>query len=337
MISDIGISGGGSPAKKATKRKVAGVVIVLAMAATAPAFAHASFGAAATFGFMPNTEGGTGLTGSTPPYPANATRTVYTRVPDERADPFNGNPNTTVDVQTTVPIGWTDAACGAAKTNKNDVTTNNTNQPGNVVAGWTCMIMTSGPNTVLHWSGPPVVSPGTDLDGPAWFEFTVTTPSPAVQTTYNGTAGTEGFIVEQGYASGEVVRWIPNAAVPGGGVVAGGLARTVAGNPCHNPTLLGTPGNDLLVGTAGVDVIDGLAGEDILKGFGSDDILCGGAGNDRIEGGSGNDRTYGHDGDDVIQAQTQDDALDGGAGTDRCDGGAGIDTVTACEKFSRIP
>ena len=69
------------------------------------------------------------------------------------------------------------------------------------------------------------------------FHLQVTTPAPAAKTTYNGTNGTEGFIVDQRYASGERSHWIPNAAFrghpPAGSevIVSSGLARTVAAKP----------------------------------------------------------------------------------------------------------
>ncbi|MGH3849174.1 MAG: hypothetical protein ACRDRT_05645, partial [Pseudonocardiaceae bacterium] len=140
---------GGLDRSTGKRRKAAGVVFALVLGAAAPALAHASFPGSPTFGFMPNTEGGTGATGSTPPYPPNVTRTLYARVPGERADPFNGAPNSTIDVKVTIPAGWTNAACGAAKANKNDATTNNTNQPGTLVAGWTCAAEVAGSNRVL--------------------------------------------------------------------------------------------------------------------------------------------------------------------------------------------
>ena len=95
---------------------------------------------------------------------------------------------------------------------------------------------TASGRSVLHWSGPQVAAPKTYVDSAQWFVYRVTTPSPAVQTTYNGAAGsgTEGFIVDQRYASGTTEHWIPNAAFvgnpPAGSTttVASGLARTVA-------------------------------------------------------------------------------------------------------------
>ena len=69
-----------------------------------------------------------------------------------------------------------------------------------------------------------------------FFVFTVTVPSPAVQTSYTGAAGsgTEGFIVDQYYASGAISHWYPDddyqGTIPPGAVseLATGLVRTVA-------------------------------------------------------------------------------------------------------------
>jgi hypothetical protein len=213
------------------------LLAVMAILATAvPAFGHASFPGYSAFGFAPNTSGGTGLPGSTPPYAANTEVTIHTRVPFEQTEPHNGSDDTTVDVEVIVPDGWTGAECGAARKQINDDTTNFTNQPGDAVAGWTCAITSEDDHEVLHWSGPQVVSPATAADSAQFFTFSVTTPSPVEQTTYNGAAGsgTEGFIVDQEYASGEIKYWIPHADFPGSppigaeSVVAGGLARTVA-------------------------------------------------------------------------------------------------------------
>jgi hypothetical protein len=205
------------------------------VASEPPASGHASISAAATFGFAPNPAGGTGALGSTPPYAPNAFTTIYLRAPFEQTVLFNGSADTTVDVRAVVPAGWTNPSCGPAKVQINNASTNNTNQPGADVPGWTCDILTVGPNSVVHWSGPQVVAPANASDSAQFFVFSVTTPAPATQTTYDGTNGTEGFIVDQRYASGETVHWIPNAAFPGTppvgaeSEVATGLVRTVAG------------------------------------------------------------------------------------------------------------
>ena len=222
--------------RRATRRTVAvaGLAFAGLVATAVPAWAHASFPGYAAFGFAPNTSGGTGAEGSTPPYVANTAVTVYARIPYEMTEPYNGSDNTTVDVKIIVPAGWTSPACGAAKTQIKDASTNNTNQPGADVAGWSCSITTAGANQVIHWSGPQVQSPATAADSAQFFVFTITTPMPTVQTTYDGTNGTQGFIVDQTYAGGEIEHWIPNEAFPGTPpqgsqtTVAAGLARTVA-------------------------------------------------------------------------------------------------------------
>ena len=227
----------------------------LTVAGALPAFAHPSFSASATFGFAPNTAGGTGAVGSTPPYVAGSTNTLFVRVPFEQVDAFNGSDDTTVDVKATVPAGWTNPVCGPAKTQVNSAATNSTNQPGSDVAGWSCEVLTVGANKVLHWSGPQVVAPATFADSPQFFVFTVTAPSPSVQTSYNGTGGTEGFILDQQYASGATEHWIPNAAFvgtpPAGSVttVATGLVRTVA---APIPQASGSPASQTITATVPV-------------------------------------------------------------------------------------
>jgi hypothetical protein len=199
------------------------------------ASAHASIPTSPTFAFAPNTAGGTGALNSTPPYAPNAFTTITVRVPFEQTTLFNGSVDTTVDVRIVVPAGWTNPMCGPAKTQINNASTNNTNQPGSDVPGWSCAILDEAGHKVLHWSGPQVIAPANEADSAQFFVFSVTTPAPATQTTYDGTNGTEGFIVDQKYASGETVHWIPNAAFPGtppaGATteVATGLVRTVAG------------------------------------------------------------------------------------------------------------
>jgi hypothetical protein len=119
----------------------------------------------------------------------------------------------------------------------NNSSTNNTNQPGSEHPDWDCELMQVGGHDVVHFWGPQVQAPETSLDSAQWFSFIVRTPSPAVQTTYNGTNGTEGYIVDQTYASGAIEHWIPDAAYvgdppPGSNtIVAGGLARTVFAAP----------------------------------------------------------------------------------------------------------
>ena len=81
--------------------------VTVAAASALPALAHPGFSAAAGFGFAPNTSGGTGAVGSTPPYAPGTTQTLHLRVPFEQTEPFNGSDDTTVDVQVVVPNGWT--------------------------------------------------------------------------------------------------------------------------------------------------------------------------------------------------------------------------------------
>jgi hypothetical protein len=212
------------------------VTTLAALLCTAlPASGHASIPSSAAFGFLPNTAGGTGAPGSTPPYVPGSTVTIALRVPFEQTQPFNGSDDTTVDIKATVPAGWTNATCGPAKAQVNNASTNNTNQPAADVAGWTCAVDVAGTHQVLHWSGPQVAAPATASSSVQFVLFDVTVPTPAVQTTYNGKNGTEGFIVDQTYASGHAVHWIPDAAFPGTAPtgaessVATGLARTVGG------------------------------------------------------------------------------------------------------------
>jgi hypothetical protein len=208
---------------------------VAVLCSTLQASAHASIPSSAAFGFLPNTAGGTGAPGSTPPYVPGSSVTIALRVPFEQTEQHNGADDTTVDIKTIVPSGWTNATCVAAKTQINNPTTNNTNQPGADVAGWSCEVLDVAGHQVLHWSGPQVASPQKASDSVQFVLFNVTVPTPAEQTTYNGKNGTEGFIVDQVYASGEAVHWIPDDAFPGTvptgakSIVASGLVRTVGG------------------------------------------------------------------------------------------------------------
>ena len=214
---------------------LAAVVIATLLSSQPSASAHPSIPAAPTSGFAPNIAGGSGALGTTPPYAPNAFTTIYLRVPFEQTVPFNGSPDTTVDVRVVVPAGWTNPMCGPAKLQINNASTNNTNQPGPDAPGWSCQPIDEAGRKVLHWSGPQIVAPSGSTESAQFFVFSVTTPAPTAQTTYDGTNGTEGFIVDQRYASGETVHWIPNAAFPGTAPVgattevATGLVRTVAG------------------------------------------------------------------------------------------------------------
>jgi hypothetical protein len=205
------------------------------MGSALPASAHASFASSAALGFAPNTAGGTGAPGAAPPYVPGSYVSIALRVPFEQTVQFQGSDDTTIDIKAIVPAGWTNPSCGAAKTQINDATTINTNQPGADVTGWTCEVIDDAGHKVLHWSGPQVKAPANATDSVQFVLFNVTVPNPATQTTYNGKSGTEGFIVDQQYASGRTVHWIPDAAYPGTipvgaeSVVASGLARTVGG------------------------------------------------------------------------------------------------------------
>src|SRR3954447_24267303 len=86
---------------------VAGLAFAGVMASSAPAFAHASFPSSATFGFAPNSTGGSGAAGVAPPYAATTEVTISARVPFEQTEPFNGSDDTNVDVKIIVPDTWT--------------------------------------------------------------------------------------------------------------------------------------------------------------------------------------------------------------------------------------
>lgn len=200
---------------------VVGTALAFTVATALPAFAHASFPKAK------NPRGGTGVVGSTPPYAAGSTPTITLSIENEQPNPFHGSDDSAVDVKAIVPVGWTSPKCGAAR-----------NAAGAKVAKWTCNILTSRGHKVVHWSGPQVKAPATAEDDAATlFTFSVKVPAPAVKTTYNGKGKTEGFIVDQRYASGAVSHWIPSAGfrgTPPTGAeteVAAGLARTVAAKP----------------------------------------------------------------------------------------------------------
>ena len=104
-----------------------------------------------------------------------------------------------------------------------------------------------------------------------------------------------------------------------------GLATGISGDPCWNPTIRGTHGNDLLSGTPGRDVIAGGDGNDILIGGSGDDLLCGGSGRDKLRGQAGDDVLLGGD-DERVVADTDyyewyGDTLSGGPGDDRLNPG----------------
>lgn len=110
-------------------------------------------------------------------------------------------------------------------------------------------------------------------------------------------------------------------------------------NPCANPTILGTPGNDIIAVTGAPQVINGLGGDDAIVTGDFNDIICGGDGDDRIASGKGNDQVFGGNGDDAIDGgdgidvllgNPGDDLINGGNGFDVCLGGLGIDTLSGC-------
>jgi Ca2+-binding RTX toxin-like protein len=104
-----------------------------------------------------------------------------------------------------------------------------------------------------------------------------------------------------------------------------GLAAGAVRDPCWNPTISGTHGNDVLRGTPGRDVIAGRDGNDVLIGGAGDDVLCGGPGHDKLRGQAGNDVLMG--GDDQREAADTEyyewngDVLSGGPGDDVLDPG----------------
>jgi hypothetical protein len=77
----------------------------------------------------------------------------------------------------------------------------------------------------------------------------------------------------------------------------------------HEPTIIGTSGDDLLKGTSGDDVILGLGGNDTIIGRGGNDTLVGGPGDDRLEGGPGDDELIGGPGRDMLAGGTGNDSL----------------------------
>jgi uncharacterized protein YkwD len=93
----------------------------------------------------------------------------------------------------------------------------------------------------------------------------------------------------------------------------------------HEPTIIGTGGDDDITGTPGPDVIHGLGGNDTIRGLGGDDIICGGSGADTLWGDDGRDVLFGGGGSDWLLGGPGDDLLVGGRGDDRLDGGSGWD------------
>jgi len=128
-------------------------------------------------------------------------------------------------------------------------------------------------------------------------------------------------------------------------------ALPLVGDPCANPTKVGTAGADKLFGTPGPDVIVGLGGNDSIYGYAGDDVICGnegydviyagfgndfadgGAGNDTVVGDAGNDDVRGGDGTDKVFGSAGNDQVNGGPATDNCYGGTGTNIFSACEVF----
>ncbi|HET9257444.1 MAG TPA: Ig-like domain repeat protein [Pseudonocardiaceae bacterium] len=199
-----------------------GAATVLALAT--PALAHPSFPAAGPV--FANPSGGTGAGTQTPPYVPGSTNTLNLRVPFERDGVIvNGALDTTVDIKTTIPDGWTNPVCGAAETSVGN------SQVGTAVPGWSCAVETTADgHKTLHWSGPQVSPAQSAADSAQFFTFEVTVPSPASQTSYGAFGGPEGFFVIQQYADpSDTAIWkCPNDPRPATDV-ATGLVRTVAG------------------------------------------------------------------------------------------------------------
>jgi hypothetical protein len=217
----------------------AAAAITLVTLSTA-AGAHAGFKAYSAFGFAPNPTGGSNAASgdqATPPYSAATTVTMSMRAAVEVPTGQSWDPalysNVRVDI--IVPTGWTNPTCGTANLQVNDASTGNTNQPGAAVAGWSCTLTNDGAgHQLLRYTGPAVAQGGLQSDAAQYFIFTVTTPSPMVDTTY-GVGGTEGFIADQYYADSNVSHWYPSTdyvgTYPAGGqptTPAAGLLRTVA-------------------------------------------------------------------------------------------------------------
>ena len=217
------------------------VCVALLVAMAIPASAHASFSSYSANGYLPNPNGGIGdvavtTAAHTAPYAANTAVTMVVRAKAEADPTWDPTIWSNVEVQVNVPTGWTNPTCGTANVQINDVTTNSTNQPGAVAAGWNCEILRSEGHDIVRFWGAALAPGALEADCAAFFSFGITTPKPLTQTTYSGeTASAEGFIVDQTYASGNNSHWYPNAnyvgSVPPGterNELASGLVRTVA-------------------------------------------------------------------------------------------------------------
>ncbi len=237
-----------TPSSRALGRAGLFVGICLAglIASATPAFAHAGFSSYAGFSYQPNPLGST-----TSPYAPGTRYTLVVRAAVETTSPFNGSDDTDVKVEINIPAGWTDPACGSALLQVNNSGTGYTNQPGAAVNTWSCSVLTVGSNKVIRFTGPQIVAPATKADSAQFFSFLVTTPSPNVKTTYSGADGTQGFIVDQTYASGANSHWYPNAAYQGTAPegttrneLATGLLRTVNPAPGSPTRVIATRRNE---------------------------------------------------------------------------------------------
>ena len=236
-----------TPSRRSIRRTglIVGICLAGLIASATPAFAHAGFSSYAGFSNQPNPLGST-----TSPYAPGTRYTLVVRTAVETTSPFNGSDDTNVKIEINVPSGWTDPACGSALLQVNNSGTGYTNQPGAAVNTWSCSVITVGSNKVIRFTGPQVASPATKADSAQFFSFNVTTPTPATKTSYSGAAGTQGFIVDQTYASGANSHWYPNAdyqgTAPEGTTrneLATGLVRTVNPAPGSPTAVLVTRGN----------------------------------------------------------------------------------------------
>jgi hypothetical protein len=224
---------------------IAGLAIAGMIASATPALAHAGFSSYAGFSNQPNPLGSTSS-----PYAPGTRYTLVVRAAVETTSPYNNSDDTNVKVEINVPSGWTDPVCGSAMLQVNNSGTGYTNQPGAAVNGWSCSVSTVGSNKVIRFTGPQVVSPATKADSAQFFSFNVTTPTPATKTAYSGAGTTQGFIVDQTYASGANSHWYPNAdyqgTAPDGTTrneLATGLVRTVNPAPGAPTGVIATRGN----------------------------------------------------------------------------------------------
>lgn len=219
------------------------MVFGLHVALALPAAAHAGFSSYSGFNYAPNPSGGIAdpavtTAAHTPPYEAGASVTMFVRAaaePQPNAQAWDPAVWSNVKIDINIPTGWTTPGCGSAFLQVNNPSTNNTNQPGGVAPGWTCSVNLVSGHAVVSFTGAALAQGALESDCAAFFSFTITTPTPSVQTTYSGAAGTEGFIVDQTYASGNNSHWYPNAAYQGTAPpgtqrneLATGLVRTVA-------------------------------------------------------------------------------------------------------------